>query len=130
MDYKVIARDILENVGGAENVKDVSHCFTRLRLVLRDNSKANKDVVEKLEGVIQVVISGYRSSRSDQRSSGCSFQTWLGRCREQYLHHHERSQQHYFLLHAYFPGLHHSEDLKVQQGYRNGNRRLPLSSDH
>lgn len=58
MDYKVIARDILENVGGAENVKDVSHCFTRLRLVLRDNSKANKDVVEKLEGVIQVVISG------------------------------------------------------------------------
>lgn len=58
MDYKNVAQNILANVGGAENVKDVTHCFTRLRLVLRDNSKANKAVVEKLEGVIQVVEAG------------------------------------------------------------------------
>lgn len=58
MDYKRVAQDILTNVGGAENVKDVTHCFTRLRLVLRDSSKADKAVVEKLEGVIQVVVAG------------------------------------------------------------------------
>ena len=58
MDYKQIAQNILDNVGGAANVKDASHCFTRLRLVLKDPSKASKDVVSKLEGVIQVVESG------------------------------------------------------------------------
>ena len=56
MDYKQLANDILANVGGAENVRDVSHCFTRLRLVLADGSKGNKDAVEKLEGVLQVVV--------------------------------------------------------------------------
>ena len=50
MDYNVIAGNILKNVGGAQNVADVTHCFTRLRFVLK-----NKEIVEKLEGVIQVV---------------------------------------------------------------------------
>ena len=58
MDYKQIAQNILDNVGGADNVRDASHCFTRLRLVLKDPSKASKDVVSKLEGVIQVVEAG------------------------------------------------------------------------
>ena len=58
MDYKHIAQSILENVGGAENVKDATHCFTRLRIVLRDPAKSNKTAVEKLEGVLQVVESG------------------------------------------------------------------------
>lgn len=58
MDINKAAKDILKNVGGKENVKDVSHCFTRLRFVLKDESKADKQVVEHLEGVIQVVISG------------------------------------------------------------------------
>ena len=52
MDYGRIASDILTNVGGKENVKSVTHCFTRLRFVLKDESKAKKDVVEHLEGVI------------------------------------------------------------------------------
>ena len=55
MNYKNVASEILTNVGGADHVKDVTHCFTRLRFVLKDNSKADKSVVEKLEGVIQVV---------------------------------------------------------------------------
>lgn len=58
MDYKQIASNILENVGGADNVKDATHCMTRLRLVLKDPSLAKKEVVEKLEGVIQVVEAG------------------------------------------------------------------------
>lgn len=58
MDYKKIAQDILDNVGGKSNVKQVTHCFTRLRFVLKDESKANKEIVEHLEGVISVVVSG------------------------------------------------------------------------
>ena len=56
MDYRQIAGDILANVGGADNVRDVSHCFTRLRLVLADAAKGDKDAVEKIEGVLQVVV--------------------------------------------------------------------------
>ena len=58
MDYKKIAGDILENVGGKSNIKSVTHCFTRLRFVLKDEKKANKEVVEHLEGVISVVVAG------------------------------------------------------------------------
>ena len=58
MDYKQVAKSILDSVGGADNVKDATHCFTRLRLVLRDPTKASKDKVSKLEGVIQVVEAG------------------------------------------------------------------------
>ncbi len=58
MDYNRIASDILENVGGKSNVKNVTHCFTRLRFVLKDESKAKKEIVEHLEGVISVVIAG------------------------------------------------------------------------
>ena len=58
MDINKVAKSILKHVGGEENIKDVSHCFTRLRLVLKDETKADKQAVERLEGVIQVVISG------------------------------------------------------------------------
>ena len=56
MDTNRVAAEILDKVGGKENVKDLTHCFTRLRFVLKDMSKVNKDVVEHLEGVIQVVV--------------------------------------------------------------------------
>ncbi len=58
MDYKQVAQAILNNVGGADNVIDATHCMTRLRLVLKDPSLADKATVEKLEGVIQVVEAG------------------------------------------------------------------------
>lgn len=58
MDINRVAASILEHVGGKGNVKDLSHCFTRLRFVLKDGEKADKQTVERLEGVIQVVISG------------------------------------------------------------------------
>ena len=58
MDYSKVAADIIQNVGGKSNVQSVTHCFTRLRFVLKDDSKANKEVVEHLEGVISVVVAG------------------------------------------------------------------------
>lgn len=58
MDYKKIAGSIIKQVGGKENIKGMTHCFTRLRFVLKDSGKADKAVVERLEGVISVVIAG------------------------------------------------------------------------
>lgn len=58
MDYNKIAKDILNHVGGASNVKGLTHCFTRLRFVLKDSKKVNKVVLEQIEGVISVVESG------------------------------------------------------------------------
>ena len=58
MDYNKIAKDILDSVGGPSNVKELTHCFTRLRFVLRDSGKADKAASERLEGVISVMESG------------------------------------------------------------------------
>lgn len=55
MDNHDVAQRILEEVGGKENISSLTHCFTRLRFVLKDKDKANKEVISNLEGVIQVV---------------------------------------------------------------------------
>lgn len=51
MDYRKAARDVLEAIGGAGNVVSAAHCATRLRLVIADNSKVNKQSLENGEGV-------------------------------------------------------------------------------
>ncbi|VUW91764.1 PTS system beta-glucoside-specific EIIBCA component [Streptococcus constellatus] len=58
MDYKKLAQSIITNVGGADNVTILSHCMTRLRFNLKDVSKANKEALENLDGVIGVVYAG------------------------------------------------------------------------
>ena len=58
MDYRKVAQDIIKNVGGEQNISDVTHCFTRLRFVLKNRQLADKDVVNHLEGVISVVEGG------------------------------------------------------------------------
>ena len=58
MDYKKIAQEILNGVGGSDNVKNVTHCFTRLRFVLKDSHKAEKTKFEHMEGVLSIVESG------------------------------------------------------------------------
>lgn len=45
------AKELLKWVGGNENISAVSHCVTRMRFVLNDTSKANKDEIEKLKSV-------------------------------------------------------------------------------
>lgn len=58
MDYKSLAEVILQNVGGSGNVSGLTHCATRLRFNLKDESKANTDVLKKTKGVMGVVSSG------------------------------------------------------------------------
>jgi glucose-like phosphotransferase system IIB component len=55
VNYSEVADDILGAVGGAGNVREVTHCATRLRFVLNDSSKAARPVVQSLPGVITVV---------------------------------------------------------------------------
>ena len=57
-DYRKLSEAIILNVGGKDNIKDVSHCMTRLRLGLKDESKVNKDELEKLDEVMRVVVIG------------------------------------------------------------------------
>lgn len=51
MDYQAIAREILEKIGGRENLISAAHCATRLRLVISDNSKCDSKAVENMEAV-------------------------------------------------------------------------------
>lgn len=51
MDYRKSASEILTGIGGKENLVSAAHCATRLRLVIADNSKMNKDAVENVDGV-------------------------------------------------------------------------------
>lgn len=58
MDYKALALEILENVGGKDNVRGVVHCATRLRFTLKDDSAAKTDTLKKIKGVLSVVNAG------------------------------------------------------------------------
>lgn len=58
VDYRKTAEEILANVGGEANVASATHCATRLRLRLKDESLANDKVVEKIPGVITVMKAG------------------------------------------------------------------------
>ncbi|MBC1519057.1 PTS transporter subunit EIIC [Listeria welshimeri] len=58
MKYEQLAKDILKNVGGKENINSVFHCITRLRFKLKDENIANTKEIEKLDGVISVIKSG------------------------------------------------------------------------
>ena len=57
-DYAALAADLLTRVGGAGNVRALSHCATRLRFALKDESKAATDAIKNTGGVVTVVQSG------------------------------------------------------------------------
>ncbi len=56
--YLALAETIVKNVGGADNVTSLSHCITRLRFKLKDESKANDEAMKTTEGVVTLVKSG------------------------------------------------------------------------
>ena len=56
--YGKLAEDIVSNVGGQENVISLTHCITRLRFKLKDESKAKDDVIKNMDGVVTVMKSG------------------------------------------------------------------------
>ena len=56
--YTELAQDIINHVGGRENVSSVKHCVTRLRFTLKDESKADTDYLMKRDGVVTVIKAG------------------------------------------------------------------------
>ncbi len=51
LDYRKCAEEIVSLIGGRENVAQAAHCATRLRLVIKDNSKIDKKKLENVDGV-------------------------------------------------------------------------------
>lgn len=56
--YENLAKEIVKNIGGKENVISLTHCITRLRFKLKDESKANDEILKDMEGVVTVMKSG------------------------------------------------------------------------
>ena len=57
MDYAKIAEEVIKYVGGKNNIRSVTHCATRLRLQLKDNSLRNEEALSDVEGVKGVFLS-------------------------------------------------------------------------
>ena len=57
-NYDELAKNIVQNIGGAENVISLTHCITRLRFKLKDEGLADTDAVKKINGVVTVVQAG------------------------------------------------------------------------
>lgn len=55
MSYKETAEQLVEFVGGKDNIESVKHCMTRVRFVLKDDSKADVVKTEKLKDVMKVI---------------------------------------------------------------------------
>lgn len=56
-EYSKLAKNIIKNIGGSGNIKDLTHCVTRLRFHLYDEKKANDKSIEQLDGVLTVMHS-------------------------------------------------------------------------
>lgn len=56
--YDGLSRIILQNVGGKDNITGLTHCVTRLRFKLKDESKANTDILKETDGIVTVIQSG------------------------------------------------------------------------
>ena len=74
MDYRKTAQEIYDHIGKKENIISAAHCATRLRLVISDNSKADKEYVENIEGVkgvffaqgqMQIILGTVAASRAN-----------------------------------------------------------------
>lgn len=58
MNLEKTAKEIVETLGGEENIVNLTHCMTRLRFNLKDDSKANLEELDKIKDVLGVVNSG------------------------------------------------------------------------
>ena len=56
--YDGLARIIIQNVGGKSNILSLTHCVTRLRFKLKDESKAQTDILKDTDGIVTVIQSG------------------------------------------------------------------------
>ena len=58
MKYQETIEGILKNIGGEDNIQSVTHCITRLRFVLKDESKGDIDAVKQVPGVVSCLLKG------------------------------------------------------------------------
>lgn len=58
LSYDELATFIIKNVGGKDNINNLIHCITRLRFYLKDESKANDDVLKNQRGILDVMHAG------------------------------------------------------------------------
>lgn len=58
IDYQKTARELVKELGGDENISNVTHCATRLRFILKDESIVDSAKVSKIQGVITTVQAG------------------------------------------------------------------------
>lgn len=56
--YEQLAKEIVKHIGGRENIHSLTHCITRLRFKLRDESKADDEILKNMDGVATVIKSG------------------------------------------------------------------------
>lgn len=54
MEHRSVAEQIIKGVGGKENIGMLTHCTTRLRFNLIENTKADLDALSKIDGVVGV----------------------------------------------------------------------------
>ena len=54
-NYSKTAEDIITYLGDSKNIEEVKHCFTRLRFKVKDDSKVNVEMLEKIPCVVQVM---------------------------------------------------------------------------
>ena len=58
LNKTALAQDIIRLLGGSENIKDVAHCMTRLRIVVKNESLVHLEELQKLNGVMKVILIG------------------------------------------------------------------------
>lgn len=58
IDYRITAKELVRELGGNDNIKNVTHCATRLRFILKDESIVDSGKVTKIPGVITTVRAG------------------------------------------------------------------------
>ena len=51
MDFNKIAQEILQNIGGKDNIAVIEHCATRLRIMVKDSSLVNSENLKTIDGV-------------------------------------------------------------------------------
>lgn len=56
--YQTLAKEIVTNVGGKDNIVSLQHCVTRLRFQLKDETQANDDVLKNMDGVVTIMKAG------------------------------------------------------------------------
>lgn len=56
--YQELARKIVENVGGKENINGLTHCITRLRFKLKNEEKANDEILKNMDGIVTIMRAG------------------------------------------------------------------------